>query len=116
MNTIKLTNGTDLKGITTQNKWVLVKFSAVWCESCRQLAPIFDTVAAQHPELQALTVNVDLQSTLVNDYSVRSVTTLLFFNRGLLVSRLLGIQTEIQLNAWVEQNIQPIQQLRRINS
>ncbi len=116
MKTINLTDGTDLINITTQNKWVLVKFSAEWCEPCRQLAPILETVVTQHPELQAVTVNVDLQPTLVNDYSVRSVPTLLFFNRGHVVSRLLGLQTEIQLNAWLEQNIQPIQKLRRINS
>ncbi len=116
MKTINLTDGTDLINITTQNKWVLVKFFAGWCEPCRQLAPIFDTVVARYPELQAVTVNVDQQPTLVNDYSVRSVPTLLFLNRGHVVSRLLGLQTEIQLNAWVEQNIQPIQHLRRINS
>ena len=108
MKTIDLTTDLALANITAQNKWVLVKFSAKWCEPCQLLEPVFNTLVSQRPEMQAVKVNVDLQPELTRSIGIRSVPTLVLFKQGQVAGQLSGLQTEIQMNAWLDQHIQPV--------
>lgn len=107
MTVIDLRNGEELASITSQNPWVLVKFSAVWCEPCQHLEPVFDSLMEKRKEIPAVKVNVDLQPELTGQYAIRSVPTLLLLKQGEVVSQLSGLHSELQLQSWLDQHIQP---------
>jgi len=108
MKPIDLKEAAELTLITKQNPWVLVKFSATWCEPCQLLEPVFDSFIQQHTTLQTVSVNVDLQPELTRNCSVRSVPTLLLFKQGVIASQLTGLQSEEQINNWLNQQIKPV--------
>lgn len=107
MTVIDLRNGEELASITSQNPWVLVKFSAVWCEPCQHLESVFDSLMEKRKEIPAVKVNVDLQPELTGQYAIRSVPTLLLLKQGEVVSQLSGLHSELQLQSWLDQHIQP---------
>ena len=98
----------ELTLIIKKNPWVLVKFSATWCEPCQLLEPVFNKLTQQHTALQTVSINVDLQPELTRNYAVHSVPTLLLFKQGAIASRLSGLQTEEQINHWLNQQIKPV--------
>jgi thioredoxin 1 len=81
---------------------VLADFSATWCGPCRTLEPIVERVAADSPGAVA-TIDIDANPDLAQQYSVRSVPTLLVFADGEPVERLLGVQDEAILTDLIEQ-------------
>lgn len=106
MTVIDLENSKDLAAITSQNPWVLVKFSAVWCEPCQHLEPVFTSLMEKRRELPAVKVNVDLQPELTRQFGIRSVPTLLLLKQEQIVSQLSGLHNEHQLQSWLDQHIQ----------
>ena len=108
MSAIDLTCDDTLLSATEQNTWVLVKFSAPWCEPCQLLEPIFDKLLAQRLDVKAVKVNVGLQSELTRRCGVSSVPTLMLFKQGQVQSQLLGLQTETQINSWLNHYIQTV--------
>ena len=81
---------------------VLADFSATWCGPCQMLEPIVERVAADSPGAVA-TIDIDANPDLAQQYSVRSVPTLLVFADGEPVERLLGVQDEAVLADLIEQ-------------
>lgn len=70
---------------------VLIDFWATWCGPCRMLAPILDTVAAEHEEVRIGKVNVDEQQELAAQFGVMSIPTLLVFKDGKKVNESVGL-------------------------
>lgn len=72
---------------------VLVDFFAPWCPPCRVLSPTLDMLAAEFGErLQILKVNSDEQPELAQQFGVEALPTLLFFQHGQVVDRVVGVQ------------------------
>ena len=75
------------------NGLALVDFWAEWCGPCRTLGPIVETVAAQNTDnLQVYKVNVDDHPALAQRYDIRGIPSLLLFQDGKLVERIVGVQ------------------------
>ncbi|MBQ9944178.1 MAG: thioredoxin [Clostridia bacterium] len=79
--------------VLNADKPVLVDFWAPWCMPCRMLAPTIEEIA-EEAEGKAYVgkVNVDEEAELAIKYGVRSIPTLLFFEKGQLVNRMVGVQ------------------------
>lgn len=79
--------------VLNADKPVLVDFWAPWCMPCRMLAPTIEEIA-EDAEGKAYVgkVNVDEEAELAIKYGVRSIPTLLFFENGQLVNRMVGVQ------------------------
>lgn len=61
---------------------VLVDFYADWCGPCKMLTPVIDEIAAEHPEVKIVKLNVDNAPEIASRYSVMSIPTLIVFKNG----------------------------------
>jgi thioredoxin 1 len=79
---------------------VVVDFYATWCGPCRILSPMLDQLAASFTNnVKFVKINLDQSPALAQKYSVEAIPTLLFFKRGELTDRMLGLQDEMVLKA-----------------
>ena len=78
----------------------LVDFWAPWCPPCRQLLPVIDKLAEESDgSYNVVKVNVDEEPELAARYDVQSLPTLLLFQDGKPITRLIGLQPEVTLSA-----------------
>jgi len=79
----------DLEEEVKQDKRVLVLFCASWCPFCRDFFDTFDELAAKHHLDKTLRVYIDDDDNpLWEDYSIKSVPTVMLFERGKVARRL----------------------------
>ena len=70
---------------------VVVDFWADWCPPCHAVAPVLAAIADDHPEdLRVLSLDTDAHPEIARRFGVMSLPTLLVFDGGDLVKRLVG--------------------------
>ena len=85
---------------------VLVDFWAEWCGPCRAIAPILDEMADEMADqLKIAKVNVDERPELANEFSVRSIPTLLVIKSGTVAEQIVGALSKSALKAKVEPHL-----------
>jgi thioredoxin 2 len=84
---------------------IVVDFWAPWCGPCRMMAPQFERAAQQLKGRALLAkVNSDDNPRTAARYVVRSIPTLVMFERGNEVKRLSGALQAPQIVGWVAQD------------
>ncbi|PTF65746.1 thioredoxin [Staphylococcus cohnii] len=73
--------------VKAEDKPVVLKFTADWCPGCKQLAPIFESVAEELEEIAFYHVDVDKELEFAQQYQVMSIPTLILFKKGEEVDR-----------------------------
>ena len=70
---------------------VLVDFWAEWCGPCKMIAPILEEIADEQGEsLQVAKLNVDEAGDIARRFEVMSIPTLILFQNGEPVKRIVG--------------------------
>ena len=80
---------------------VLVDFYATWCGPCKMLSPVIEEVAAEHPDLTVLKIDVDEAPELAAIYRVNSIPTLILFDEGKEPKMTLGFKPKPGLLAFL---------------
>ena len=73
----------NYKELLASDKLVVIDFWAEWCGPCRSIAPAVEELAAEFEDKAIIgKYNVDNDNELSEEYSIRSIPTLLFFKEG----------------------------------
>ena len=75
----------------------VVDFWASWCGPCLRLAPLFDELAHEMPDVDFVKVDVDAEPDLAQRFGVTSIPTLKLFHRGQIVGSQVGASGKPQL-------------------
>lgn len=71
---------------------MLVDFFATWCGPCKMLAPVMEELAADYEgKLHVLKVDTDENQSLAMNYGIMNIPTVLFFQGGNEVDRIVGL-------------------------
>lgn len=90
--------------VTGSTNAVVVDFYATWCGPCRMLAPIMDRQAdAFAGRIKFYKVNVDESKDLAREYKVQAIPTVLFFKDGKVTYRVVGLLSEDDLKAKLDE-------------
>jgi len=77
---------------------VVVDFYATWCGPCRVLSPMLEKLAPGYTNrIKFVKVNVDESPDIAQKYQIEGMPTLLFFNKGEVTDRILGLPDEMVL-------------------
>lgn len=66
----------DAKDTIEKNETIFIDFWAPWCGPCKRFTPIFEALAAKHPDLKFVKVNTDDQPELAAQFGIQSIPTL----------------------------------------
>jgi thioredoxin 1 len=70
---------------------VIVDFWASWCGPCRNIAPVFEKLSDKYAgKLSFAKIDIDAHEQTPGTYGVQAIPTLLVFNHGKPIARLVG--------------------------
>jgi thioredoxin 1 len=83
---------------------VLVDFWAEWCGPCLMLAPTIDELAGEYQgKIKVGKCDVDKAPNLATQYGVQNIPTVLIFNNGQPVHRIVGAKNKREYKGLLDQ-------------
>ncbi len=76
----------------------VAKFYGTWCGPCKMLAGILDGMSDDFNVIKVVNLNVDECMNLAKEYGIMTVPTLIVFNEGAEVEKVVGFRNAKQLN------------------
>ncbi|TFG98570.1 thioredoxin [Candidatus Thorarchaeota archaeon] len=104
---IEVTDESFEAEVMESNQPVVIDFWATWCNPCRAMAPIFETVAAEF-EGKAKFVKIDIEvvnPNIAQQFNVRAIPTLVLVKHGGVVNTLSGAHPQERISAWLLTNL-----------
>ena len=85
---------------------VVLDFWAEWCPPCRALAPTFEELARKYEgRVRFLKLNVDENQQVPQRFGIKGIPTLVFFDAGREVERVVGASSKAALERIVDKYV-----------
>ena len=89
------------KEVLESEKQVLVDFNANWCGPCRMLKPLLEEVSSNNDSIKIVSINIDEEDELAEEYNVFSIPCLVLFDKGNEVKRNVGLLSKDDLEKMI---------------
>ena len=92
-NLAELTDADFQSTIESASTPVLIDFHATWCQPCKSLTPLIETVAEEYAgKLEVRKVDIENAGETAMRFGIQSVPTVVFFKGGQEVDRFIGLR------------------------
>jgi thioredoxin 1 len=103
---IEVTDATFEEEVIKSELPVLVDFWAVWCAPCRMVAPIVEELATEKEgSLKVAKMDVDQNPETAMKFGIRSIPTMLIFNKGEVVDQVIGAVPKSMLETKIKKHL-----------
>jgi thioredoxin 1 len=102
----KVNDDTFEKLVLESDKPVLVDFYTSTCQPCKALAPRLDKLAKSRDDILFLKLDAGESVTVVDEYDICSVPTLILFSDGEVIDEMLGLVSEKELTEWIDNSLE----------
>ena len=100
---IQFTDANFEQEVLKSDKPVLVDFWAPWCGPCRAVGPIVEDLAeAYKGRVKMGKINIDDNPKTATTYCVMSIPTLILFNKGDIMDKLIGLSPKERLEGLIK--------------
>ncbi len=94
------------KEVLQSAKPVLVDFYADWCGPCKMMAPVVEEIAEKYADKVTVgKLNIDENMGIAQNYRVMSIPTLILYQDGEPVGRLVGLQDLEEVEALLQATV-----------
>ena len=100
---LAVTKKTFESEVLKSDKPVLADFNAGWCGPCKAMKPVLEELAAATPGVKFVSIDIDDQDELSDDYDVASIPCLVLFKGGEEVKRHVGLVSRDDIVALISE-------------
>lgn len=103
-NVLELNEDNFEKEVLKSDKPVVVDFWATWCMPCKMLVPTVEEIASEYKgKYKIAKLNIDDAMDVATNLSVMNIPTLIFFNKGKEVARMVGAASKRDILKKIEE-------------
>lgn len=93
----------EFDALLSEQKVVVVDFTATWCGPCRLVSPLMDQLAEEYlGRAQVVKVDIDNNKPIFKRFGLRSIPAVLFFKDGELAETIVGVSAYEQFSSAVQ--------------
>lgn len=100
---LEITKETFEQEVLKSDKPVLADFNADWCGPCQALKPILEELSESNTDYKFVSINIDEQDELAEEYGVASIPCLVIFKDGAESNRSIGLKPREALEDFLEE-------------
>ena len=82
----------NVQELLSNNQNVVLYFWAEYCQPCKRLAPLIEDMAEEHLNTKFVKIDIEENISVVPEFKLKSIPTLLFYRDGNQVGSLVGAQ------------------------